>query len=152
MAFKHDGDNLNIVVEPDGAVDGEHDHKQPEACADTGGHDIKLSDEAGRERDTGQREKHGRECSGCPGTPPQEAVIIVHEFGVMVFVRQHCDDAEGAYGGDEIGDQIEHHGFDADTTAREECYDDVTHVRDGRVRQYTLYVALAQGKQITNEH
>ena len=46
MAFEHDGNDLDIVVQSDGAVQGKHGHQQPEIGVDARGNDIKFSDKS----------------------------------------------------------------------------------------------------------
>ena len=72
------------------------------AAPDAGGEHVELADEAGGQRDAGQREQHGGEHGGQPGPAPEQAAVVLQGVGVPRLLRRsRLTTAERAEDGDE---------------------------------------------------
>src|SRR6185437_7284189 len=147
--------DAQIVEESHHAGDDQDQRQGPEQRRGAGGDDIKLGDEAGRERNAGEREQHGDEHQRQAGAAPEQAAVVGDGVGFTIGTRERRDDAEGAEGGDEVGEEIESDGgggkvqHGSGGLQRDE---QVAHVGDRRVGEDALDVALAQGEQVADHH
>ena len=149
----HGDHDARVVEEADRARGHEHDQQPPQPRAGAGVDHVELAEEAGRERDAGQREQRWPRSRGQQRAAGGEAAVVVDLFGVAVRRPESSrDDAEGPEGGDEVGDQVEGHGDRRRAADREERDQDVAEVGDRGVGQQPLDVVLQQGEQVAGDH
>src|SRR3546814_1077192 len=95
-----------------------------------------LADEAGRQRNAGQRQQHRGQDRREIRTAPEQAAIIVDRIGIAFSHRTGTerDDAERADRGDDVGQQVSPDRLDRKRPAGDQRHHAITEMRDRRIR------------------
>src|SRR5690606_28980592 len=125
-----------IIVQADGTAENQGAQQPPQLRVDASCDDEELADEAGGQRNAGQRQHHGGQYRSQIRTTPEQAPILVQ--CICVPSLEGCGHqghyAEGAQGGEHIGHQIDADGLDSQTGAGNQGDDPLAEVgNDGGV-------------------
>src|SRR5690554_4923365 len=102
-----------IIVQADGTAENQGAQQPPQLRVDARCDDEELADEAGGQRNAGQRQHHHRQYRRQIGPAPEQPPILVQRVRVPALEgRGHQGHhAEGAQGGEHIGHQIDADGL-----------------------------------------
>src|SRR5699024_154238 len=154
LVQEHDHGDAHVVIQADGAADDDTDHEPPQARLHADGDGVKLADEAGGQRDAGQRNHHDGHDRGQVRAAPEQAAIVFQRIGVRpgVGAGDQGDHTKGAEHGDDVGRQVETGGFDGNAFAGGNHGQQIADLGNRRVAQQALDVVLHQRQHVANDH
>ena len=160
LTHVHGDDDAQVVERGQGRVEG-NDHRQPaEPGVDGRDQDVQLGEEADRWRDAGQREEQDGHRRGAPRIAGRQASEASQPTVATGVALQHADHREGGDVHHAIAEHVEQDGLDPALANRvvpggrvgRQPGQDVAGMRDARVGEHALHVALRERHDVAARH